>query len=433
MKAILSLNQLGHYCSVKIGTLMKLGILLGGLCWLSLSCRAQESTWRTCPYFLKGYEKLYQESPKKASLKWFEDARFGLFVHWGPASLYGKGEWAMYYDRIPLDAYEKKAREFVGDRFNATDYVNLAVAAKMKYITFVVKHHDGFALWDTQATDYNSMDYSSQRDFLKELAVACKAKGIGLFIYYSIGIDWHHPYFMPNTMYDPAKPHYAELPTAYKYREKEDFKHYLNFAKTQIMELLTNYGPIAGFWFDTIGGVYQYPEMFDIQSIYDMIHRIQPHALVVFKTGANGNEDFITGERYMGSLSSVFKSAGLSTKVQEAADRSWELNKNKLAELNIPIQTIGWGYHSSPKQRQKSTEEVMDLLKYCADIKANLLLNIGPKPDGSILEENVRVLKEVGSILDRQGFPKLNTKDYMKFRNAGEVKVEKEKENKTAN
>ena len=126
----------------------------------------------------------------------------------------------------------------------------------------------------------------------------------------------------------------------YKYKTKEDFKHYMNFAKTQIMELATMYGPIAGFWFDTVGGVYQHPEMFNIQEIYDMIHAIQPHALVVFKTGVNGQEDFITCERHFGSLSPLFKGAGLPKSVQDAADMSWEKNKNKPAELNIPIQKL---------------------------------------------------------------------------------------------
>lgn len=125
-----------------------------------------------------------------------------------------------------------------------------------------------------------------------------------------------------------------------------------------------------------------------------MIHQIQPHALVVFKTGANGNEDFITGEREMGSLAPVFKSVGLPKKVQDAADFSWESNKEKPAELNIPIQALGWAYHTSSRQRQKSAEEVMELLRYCADMNANLLLNIGPRPDGTILEENIQTLEK---------------------------------------
>ncbi len=408
---------------------------------ISLTClvamvwtaQAQEQTWREMPYYLKGYEKEYARSPKEAALAWFQDARFGLFIHWGPASLYAKGEWVMYNQKIPLDEYVQKAREFKGEKFNAQDYVDLAVSAGMKYITFVTKHHDGYALWDSKASDYDSMDFTPQRDFVKELAVACRKAGLGLFLYYSVGLDWHHPFYLPRSMYNAARPDYPVQPAQYKYEKPEDFKHYMNFAKTQIMELCTQYGPIAGLWFDTVGGVYEYPDLFNIQEVYDMIHTIQPHALVVFKTGANGNEDFITGERNMGSLAPLFKNAGLPKSVQDAADHSWESNKNKPAELNIPIQTMAWGYMESPRQRQKSKEEVLELLNDCAKMNANLLLNIAPYPDGRIQEENIKTLKEVGEYLRKYGFPKLNTKDYMKYRTKSEQKVEEEEINRTAN
>ncbi len=118
--------------------------------------------------------------------------------------------------------------------------------------------------------------------------------------------------------------------------------------------------------------------------------------------------------------------------MQDAADHSWESNKGKPAELNIPIQTLGWAYHSSPRQRQKSKDEVMDLLNYCAKINANLLLNIGPLPDGTILEENVKTLGEVGDYLEKNGFPALNTKDYMDYRTKAVQQIDKEKENQTA-
>ncbi len=199
-----------------------------------LFCFQTESfaqTWREMSYYLKGYEAEYKRSAREAALAWFKDARFGLFVHWGPATLFGRGEWVMYNDRIPIDEYEQKAREFKGEKFRAQDYVDLALSAKMKYITFVIKHHDGFALYGTNATDYNSVDYPAQRDFLKELAEACQKSGLGLFIYYSVGLDWHHPYYLPASMYDPARPHYKEMPAAYKYKEPADFKHYLNFAR----------------------------------------------------------------------------------------------------------------------------------------------------------------------------------------------------------
>lgn len=394
---------------------------------------AQENAWREMPYFLKGYESEYRKSAREAALAWFEDARFGLFIHWGPATMYAKGEWVMYNHNIPLDEYVETARKFTGENFNAQDYVDLAVSAGMKYITFVTKHHDGYAMWDSKASDYDSMDFTPHRDFVKELAEACREAGLGLFFYYSYGLDWYHPYYLPRSMYNPARPKYDVQPSQYKYEKPEDFKHYLNFAKTQIMELCTKYGPIAGLWFDTVGGVYQYPEMFDIQEIYDMIHAIQPHALVVYKTGANGNEDFITGERNMGSLAPLFKNAGLPKSVQDAADRSWENNKDKPAELNIPIQTMAWGYMESPRQRQKSADEVWDLLEDCANMKANLLLNIAPYPDGRIQEENIKTLEEVGERIRKEGFPKLNTRDYMDYRTSGGQKVEEEEVNRTAN
>lgn len=408
-------------------------IILIFLLFLVWPVKGQEQTWREMPYYLKGYEAEYAKSPKEAALAWFKDARFGLFIHWGPASLYAQGEWVMYNKNIPLDEYVQKAREFKGEKFNAQDYVDLAVSAKMKYITFVAKHHDGYVLWDSKASDYNSMAFTPQRDFVKELAVACRKAGLGFFIYYSVGLDWYHPYYLPRSMYNPARPRYDKQPAQYKYEKPEDFKHYLNFAKTQIMELCTQYGPIAGLWFDTVGGVYQYPDLFNIQEIYDMIHTIQPHALVVFKTGANGNEDFITGEGSMGSLAPLFKNAGLPQVVQDAADHSWENNKAKPAELNIPIQKLAWGYLESPRQRQKSKEEVWGLLEDCAKMNANLLLNIAPYPDGRIQEENIKTLKEVGERIEKNGFPKLNTKDYMDYRTKSVQKVRKEKVNQTAN
>lgn len=238
---------------------------------------------------------------------------------------------------------------------------------------------------------------------------------------------------MNRDMYNPARPAYKDMLARYKYEKPEDFKHYINYAKTQIMELCTQYGPIAGLWFDTVGGVYQCPEMFNIQEIYDMIHAIQPHALVVYKTGANGNEDFITGEGNMGSLAPLFKNAGLPQSVQDAADYSWDSNMDKPAELNIPTQKLCWGYMESPRQHQKNQEEVWTLLEQCALMNSNLLLNIAPYPGGRIQEANIKTLQEVGERIKKEGFPKLNTQDYMNYRPKSVQKVSKEKNNQTAN
>ena len=151
---------------------------------------------REIPYFLKNFSKLYIQSPRSASLAWFGEARMGMFVHWG---VWGKyhAAWAMFNQHIPLEQYQQDAREVDASRFSATEIVKLAEESGMHYITFVAKHHDGFCLWATKATDWNSMDYPMHRDFVAELAKVCQQRGMPLFIYYSIGIDWVHPYYLP--------------------------------------------------------------------------------------------------------------------------------------------------------------------------------------------------------------------------------------------
>lgn len=114
------------------------------LLFLDVHVKAQEQTWKNIPYYLKEYETEYEKSPKEAALAWFQDARFGLFIHWGPAALYEKGEWVMYNKRIPFDEYIQTVKKFKGEKFDAKAYVDLAVKAKMKYITFVAKHHEGY-------------------------------------------------------------------------------------------------------------------------------------------------------------------------------------------------------------------------------------------------------------------------------------------------
>ena len=135
------------------------------------------------PYFLKDRAEIYQKSPREAALAWFEDARLGMFVHWG---VWGKrhAAWAMFNSRIPLEDYQKEARMVDASGFNAKELVKLARDGGMRYITFVAKHHDGFCLWDSKATDWDSMDYPMKRDFVRELADACRENGMPLFIYY---------------------------------------------------------------------------------------------------------------------------------------------------------------------------------------------------------------------------------------------------------
>ncbi|NCI46577.1 alpha-L-fucosidase [Sediminibacterium soli] len=370
------------------------------------------------PYFLKHYKSLYVKDRRAATLKWFENARFGLFVHWGPSAAYKAGDWVLYDRKMPLQQYMDEAMKFTGAKWNADSICDLAVNARMKYVTYVVKHHDGFAQFASKAGPFNSMNATAHRDFLKEMATSCKRHGLGLFVYYSIGIDWTHPFYLTEKYYSAARPNYdsAHFPKdLIRFKGKEDFVHYWNYVKTQIYELCTNYGPLAGFWFDPIGGAYTNADVFDMTTIYSMIRKLQPQALVSYKTGYNGEEDYITCEHEVKSITDLMRNVQ-GEKTAVAAEAAWQKNKAKPAELCTTMQSINWGYCEGPKQKHKTPEQVMALLQTAAANNANLLLNIGPYPDGGIVPQDKETLVAVGEILGRQGFPKPDKTNFMKLR-----------------
>ena len=146
------------------------------------------------PPHLKDYAELYQKDPRQASLKWFNDAKFGMMVHYGLTSVPGVHSFHQFHNKIPVKQYEKLVPGFKAEKFDAVAIADLAVAAGMKYITFVAKHCDGFCLWDTKYTEFNSMKSPAQRDFVAELVKACNKRGLGFFVFYEHGFEWHHPH-----------------------------------------------------------------------------------------------------------------------------------------------------------------------------------------------------------------------------------------------
>jgi alpha-L-fucosidase len=368
------------------------------------------------PYFLKNRAALYEKSPREAALAEFDDARLGMFIHWG---VWGNhhAAWAMFNKRIPLDVYQNEARKVDASGFDAREIVRLARDSGMRYITFVAKHHDGFCLWDSKSSDWDSMDYPMKRDFVRELAEACREACMPLFIYYSIGIDWTHPYFIPKELYAVGRPGYASTPEHYQYREPADFEKYRDFCKQQLTELSTNYGPVAGFWFDTLGGALANPEMFKMQEFYDLIRRHQPHALILFKTGATGTEDVLVGERKLESIAMHYgNKSPQDQRIRKLAEEAWQRNFRKKAEIAVTSQgTWEWG----PNQKCQSAEDLWKMLAIAADNNANLLLNFGPKPDGSIPEDVATRFRLLGERIKNQGYPPLNRDTYLKLRQKG--------------
>ncbi|MCR8632747.1 alpha-L-fucosidase [Paenibacillus radicis (ex Xue et al. 2023)] len=354
------------------------------------------------PSYLKGYEELYAEDPHEAGLAWFRDAELGMSIHYGLYSLLCRGEWVMYHKKIHVAHYECLSDIFTAEYFNAEEIADLAVQSEMKYINFTTRHHDSFCLFETKETAFNSINSPAGRDFLKELAAACEKRGLGLFLYYSYGADWRHPYFLSNEVGIPwSRPPYRKTEPSYLYKEEKDFQHYIAFMHAQIRELLTNYGVIAGIWFDAIVPCYFRPDLFPVGETYNLVRSLQPQCLISFKQGVTGTEDFMSQEMQFVPLEVLLSKTGAS---QEAIDRSNEVlrkHKNKRNEVCTVMQKKGWGYVNYVKHI--CADEAMLRLRYAAEKNCNLLLNTGPYPDGTIPPEDVSVFKELGRRIRRHG------------------------------
>jgi len=349
--------------------------------WPTLGCT------RPAPSFLGSYGRWYADDPRRARLEWFKKAEFGLFMHYGLYSLLERGEWVMYHEKIPVAEYARLKDRFTAENFDADFITDLALAAGMKYVNLTSRHHDGFCLFRTDQTDYNSVDSPARRDLVGELAEACRRKGLGLFLYYSYALDWRHPYFFNRTKACPiARPAYASPEPTYLFRKDSDFQHYIDYVHAQLVELLTQYGPLAGIWLDPLMGYWCHPELYPIRETYALIRSTQPGCLICFKQGACGEEDFVAPERKAQAL----KRAG------EAGLRVWEKNRGKPVEICDTLQPRTWGYNKASEGKHKTADDVIQMLATARRQHANLLLNTGPLPDGSIHPDDVATLREVG-------------------------------------
>ena len=345
----------------------------------TVSATAMGAPATAVPSFLKDVEELYLQDPRKAALQWFRDAKFGLFIHYGLYSLLGRHEWVMLKEKIRVKEYAKLAERFRAENFDADFITDMALDAGMKYINLTTRHHDSFCLFDSRYTDFKSTNTPAKRDLVGDLATQCAAKGLGFYLYYSHGRDWRHPHAPNNSDWGGnARPKYDPSETFYKYGEDHDLQVYVEFMKNQVTELLTNYGPIGAIWLDGFstpasrrGKMWQ----FKLQELYDHIHSLQPHVLVSYKQGLIGTEDF------------------------KAPERHWKKKSEVPLELCDTLQPHGWGYTKADDGKHKTADQVMEMLKKSRNIDANLLLNTGPMPDGSIHPEDVKTLKKVGQRL----------------------------------
>ena len=340
------------------------------------------------PSYLKGYEDIYAKNPRQAAIQYFQEARFGLFIHYGLYSLlegYWEGlhskpaEWVQLRGQIRVDEYEKLASKFTAEKFDADFITDMVLKAGMKYINLTTRHHDSFCLFDSKYTEFKSTNSPAKRDLVAELSEQCQKKGLGFYLYYSHGRDWRHPHGPNNGDWGgSARPKYDPPEENYKYGEENDLQIYVEFMKNQITELLTNYGPIGAIWLDGIATPASRPDkvhLFKAQELYDHIHSLQPQVLVSYKQGLIGTEDFKAPERHFTETSRV------------------------PLELCDTLQPRSWGYDRMAEGTHKSADQVMEMLENAKAINANLLLNTGPLPDGSIHPDDVLTLSEVGKRL----------------------------------
>ena len=321
----------------------------------------------------------YQPTPANLEARrWFQDAKFGLFIHWGVYSVLGDGEWVMNQRKIPIGDYEKLPPEFNPVDFNAAEWVAIAKAAGMKYITITSKHHDGFAMFDSKVSDYDIIDRTPyKKDVLKMLADECHRQGIKLFFYHS-QLDWHHPDFYPRggTGRDAGRP------------DKGDFSKYIDYMNAQLRELLTNYGEVGGIWFD---GWWDRPDAnWRLDETYKLIHDLQPAALV----GSNHHRRPNRGEDFQ-----MFEK---DLPGQKTSGFNQEQEVGQLPLETCETMNNSWGFNITDRN-YKSTRDLIRYLVRAAGNNANFLLNVGPMANGKIQPEFVARLREVGQWLAKNG------------------------------
>jgi len=299
---------------------------------------------------------------KPEDIQWWLDAKFGLFVHWGPCTLIGAEiGWARGGTRgpeadghsVPVEIYDNLYKWFNPTRFNADEWVEFAKNAGQKYLVMVTKHHDGFCLWDTKTTDYNIMNTPFKRDVVKELAQACEKGGIKFGVYFSQR-DWYNKDYFT-----------------------ENHNRYVEYMTEQVRELLTNYGKISILWFDAWYPSIFEPEHWDAVNVHKMVRELQPGIIINNRCSLPG--DYDTPEGVIGSFQ---------------INRPWETTTSSFNS---------WSWNPNINDTIKSFKECIDTLIGCTIGGGNLLFNVGPRSDGEIELIHKQRFEQIGAWLKKYG------------------------------
>ncbi len=324
-----------------------------------------------------------QDPSQSDRMQWWRDARFGLFIHWGLYSTLegeyaantGHAEWIRTTAQIPVGEYDKLLNDFNPVNFDADEWCRMAKDAGMKYIVITSKHHDGFALFDSRVSDFDVMNTPFQRDIMKELADAAERHGLKMCWYHSI-MDWHHPDYLPRRGWEQA-----DRPA-----DGASFDTFIDYLHAQVTELLTNYGPVGVMWFDGEWEATWDREMGN--ALYELCRDLQPDTIINNRVGKGrgGMAGMTTGPGFAGDF---------GTPEQEVPDTGFPgVDWESCITMNAH-----WGWNRADTQ-WKSNADLIQMLIDVASKGGNLLLNVGPKPDGTFPDEAIERLTAIGDWMD---------------------------------
>jgi alpha-L-fucosidase len=296
---------------------------------------------------------------------WFTDARFGMFIHWGIYAIPARGEWVMQREEIPLKEYEKFFKRFDPVGYDPAVWAAQAREAGMKYMVLTAKHHDGFCLFDSDLTDYKATNTKAGRDLVADYVEAARAEGLKVGFYYSL-LDWHHPHYTIDAVHALRNDEKAK-------RKGRDWDKYLEYMHGQVRELMTNYGQVDVLWCDFSYGD-KTGEAWRAHELLDMVFELQPRIMVNNRLGVAGD---------------------IETPEQRIPNTPPERDGKPVIWETCMTLNEHWGY-AEEDHNYKSATQAIRMLVDCVSKGGNLLLNVGPRPDGSFPTESVIRLKQIG-------------------------------------
>lgn len=359
-------------------SIIKLVILLSAVLMMTAGCKKadQSNSVQT------ENQTNYVPTPENLQARReFEGFRFGVFIHWGIYSEFAQGEWYLDNGKLQQEEYQKAASCFYPILFDANEWVRAIKKSGAKYITFTSRHHDGFSMWHTKESPYNIVDATPfKRDVVGELAEACKKDSIRLHIYYSL-IDWmREDYPLGESGHFTGR------------KLKPNYDHYFQFMKKQMHELLCDYEGVEGIWLDGVWDHSKDPTPFNwrMEEFYDYIHSLKPQCLI----GNNHHIEPIAGEDFQ-----------MFERDLPGENKAGYSEGQMISQLPLEMcQTMNgsWGYNVAD-QNYKSSRELITLLVRAASKGSNLLMNIGPQPNGELPSAALERLKDIGLWMQQHG------------------------------